>query len=213
MTDRFPNYDVLSKRQSMSWNDPTRRVIEERLAVEDKPGFFTPEEFATLQALCDRIIPQPERVQKIPLAGHIDREMQQHGETGTRYEPMPYDGECWKIGLAALEAEAQAGYGVAFHALEAEAADALLRQCQAGKLKHAAWKNVPPQMFFHRRVLWDIPGAYYARPEAWSEIGFGGPASPRGYVRMQADRRDPWEAAEAYPGKEQAAAKANAKIG
>ena len=37
---------------------------------------------------------------------------------------------------------------------------------------------------------------YYAHPAAWSEIGFGGPASPRGYVRMQANRRDPWEAME-----------------
>ena len=42
--------------------------------------------------------------------------------------------------------------------------------------------------------------AYYSHPHAWSEIGFGGPASPRGYVRMDFDRRDPWEAAEAEPG-------------
>jgi len=25
--------------------------------------------------------------------------------------------------------------------------------------------------------------AYYMQPTAWSEIGWGGPASPRGYVR------------------------------
>ena len=36
--------------------------------------------------------------------------------------------------------------------------------------------------------------AYYAHPSAWNEIGFGGPASPRGYVRMDFNRRDPWEA-------------------
>ena len=43
-------------------------------------------------------------------------------------------------------------------------------------------------------------------PTAWNEIGFGGPASPRGYVRMGLDRRDPWEAVEATPGEEAACA-------
>jgi hypothetical protein len=40
----------------------------------------------------------------------------------------------------------------------------------------------------------DLCGAYYSHPFAWNEIGFGGPASPRGYVRMDFNRRDPWEA-------------------
>ena len=43
----------------------------------------------------------------------------------------------------------------------------------------------------------DITHAYYAHPVAWNQIGFGGPASPRGYVRMQLNQSDPWEAAEA----------------
>jgi hypothetical protein len=43
-------------------------------------------------------------------------------------------------------------------------------------------------------VLDEIVRAYYAHPAAWSEIGFGGPASPRGYVRLAAGRQDPWEA-------------------
>jgi hypothetical protein len=54
---------------------------------------------------------------------------------------------------------------------------------------------------------------FYSHPWAWNEIGFGGPASPRGYVRMAFDRRDPWEAAEAKPGDEAEARKANAQIG
>ena len=212
MTDRFPGYDVLSKRDSLSWNDPTRRAVDERLAVEDKPLFFSNGEYLTLSAICERILPQPEPEKKVPLAAYIDRNMHRHGDAGTRYEPMPYDGECWKIGLAALEAEAQASFAASFHAIAAADADALLRRCQDGYLHHAAWGDVPPAMFFHRRILADIPAVYYAHPAAWSEIGFGGPASPRGYVRMQANRRDPWEAAEAHPGKDAAAARINANI-
>ncbi len=61
---------------------------------------------------------------------------------------------------------------------------------------------MPSKLFFHQRILADVVKAYYAHPTAWNEIGWGGPASPRGYVRMDFDRRDPWEAAEAKPGRE-----------
>ena len=67
--------------------------------------------------------------------------------------------------------------------------------------------------FFQHRVLPDITAAYYALPVAWSELGFGGPASPRGYVRMDFDRRDPWEAAEAKPGREDEARRDNHHVG
>ena len=47
-------------------------------------------------------------------------------------------------------------------------------------------------------MLRDLYGAYYSHPTAWSDIGFGGPANPRGYVRLAADRRDAWEPIEAH---------------
>jgi hypothetical protein len=45
----------------------------------------------------------------------------------------------------------------------------------------------------------DVIGNYYAHPAAWSEIGFNGPASPRGHIRLSLDSRDPWEAEEKRP--------------
>lgn len=196
----FPGYDVLAKREGLSWNDATRRVIDQRLAVSNEPKYFSTEEWLTLEALCRRIVPQPQNRPEVPLAAYIDRAMLEHGDAGTRIEPMPYDGEAWKCALAAIDAEALAAHQVAFRDLPARAADALLAGMQNGELTDAAWGNVPPKLFFAKRVLVDVPAAYYAHPTAWSEVGFGGPASPRGYVRMGADRRDPWEAAEGKPG-------------
>ena len=40
--------------------------------------------------------------------------------------------------------------------------------------------------------------AFYAHPWAWNEIGFGGPAYPRGYKNLGLDRREPWEVADAH---------------
>ena len=57
-----------------------------------------------------------------------------------------------------------------------------------------------------------VTDAYYAHPTAWNEIGFGGPASPRGYVRLDKNRRDPWEAAEGKPGQEERAARENRNV-
>ena len=50
-------------------------------------------------------------------------------------------------------------------------------------------------------------------PASWNEIGFGGPACRRGYVRRNFDRHDPWEAAEATPGREVEARKENERVG
>lgn len=66
---------------------------------------------------------------------------------------------------------------------------------------------------FKKRMARDIVLAYYAHPTAWSEIGWGGPASPRGYVRMDFNERDPWEAAEVKDGDIESAKRKNRRVG
>ena len=39
-------------------------------------------------------------------------------------------------------------------------------------------------------------GALRADAAAWAEIGFNGPSSPRGHIRLGLGKRDPWEAEE-----------------
>ena len=41
--------------------------------------------------------------------------------------------------------------------------------------------------------------AFYAHPSAWNEIGFPGPAYPRGYKHAGVDAREPFEVADAHP--------------
>jgi hypothetical protein len=38
--------------------------------------------------------------------------------------------------------------------------------------------------------------AFYSHPWAWNEIGFGGPAYPRGYENIGLDKREHWEVPE-----------------
>ena len=83
---------------------------------------------------------------------------------------------------------------------------------QHDRFKAEALGDMPPKNFFQHRIVHDCCAAYYAHPIAWNEIGFGGPASPRGYVRLDMDKRDPWEAAEAH-GDPDKARRLNLRVG
>ncbi len=213
MTERYPGYDVMTKQWSPSWNEITRKVVSARLAVPREPRFFTADEWRTLQAVCARIMPQPADGPQIPLPAYVDAKITDKHEDGYRYAELPHQGEAWQRGLAALDQEAHDAHGGRFHVLPPDAQDNLLRRMQQGELKSAAWGGMPCKPFFEHRVIADITHAYYAHPVAWNEIGFGGPASPRGYVRMGLNRRDPWEAAEAHPGEEAKAQRENQRVG
>lgn len=208
----YPGYDVLDKRHTPSWDAVTRRVIDRRLAVSHEPRFFSAAEWAVADAVCRRILPQPADRPPVPLAALLDAKLLADVGDGFREADMPYMREAWKQGIAAMEAESQARHGSGFAALNAADQDALLGMMHRGELSDPAWEGLGAKDFFTKRLLSDIPGLYYSHPTAWSEMGFGGPASPRGYVRMALDRRDPWEAAEAKPGHEAEALRANKRV-
>ena len=193
---RYPGYDVLSKRTGPSWNEPTRRVVTRRLAIDQVPHFFTASEFQTVTAVAARIVPQPPARSPVPVAALVDRKLHQGASDGYRVAGMPREREAWRRGLRALDVETETAYGGSFHGLAAGLQDRLLSLMQRGELSATEWGGMCPKNFFVKRMAHDIVFAYYSHPAAWSEIGWGGPASPRGYVRLDFNERDPWEAAE-----------------
>ena len=215
MAERYPGYDVMAKRHSPSWNEQTRRVIDQRIAVQREPRFLTEDEYLDLVSISDRITPQPRDRAPIPVAALIDNKLFRNRQDGYRAAEMPREREAWRRGLAALDAEAQQLYGKPFRRLDAASADGLLKRMADGDLHHAAWSGMPPKVFFKQRLLTDIVHAYWSHPTSWNEIGWGGPAGPRGYVRMGYDERDPWEPAEARKGagNGEAAYRANRRVG
>ena len=210
---RYPGYDVLSKRQSPSWNEQTRQVVTRRLALGGPPRFFSEEEFQTVVAIASRIVPQPTTRSPIPVASLVDHKMASGKSDGFRLAGTPRDADAWRLGLKALDAEAIAAYGEHFHRLATGLQDALLARMQSGELKSTAWGSMTSKDFFKKRMAHDIVLAYYAHPTAWSEIGWGGPASPRGYVRLDFNERDPWEAAEAANGDDAQVRRINRHVG
>jgi len=210
---RYPGYDVLEKRNTPSWDAVTRRVIDERLATPDKPRFLTEEEWDVADALCRRIVPQHGEADAVSLVGLLDAKLLGDHGAGFREADMPYMREAWRKALSALDGEARAqNNGRGFAELSDKEQDALLSAMQQGRISGERWAGVDAKSFFERRILVDVPPLYYSHPKAWNEIGFGGPASPRGYVRLDGNRLDPWEAIEASPGQEVKAERENRRV-
>jgi hypothetical protein len=198
MPDRYPGYDVLSKRHTPSWNEKTREVIDRRLSLPRTPRFFSEPEFATVEAIAAQIVPQPKHRPPIPVAALIDDKLFENVQDGYRVTGLPRDREAWRRGLLALNAEAEATHQQVFRYLTGPQQHELLKRMEQGELKGDAWGDMPCKTFWKQRMVPDIVRAYWSHPTAWNEIGWGGPASPRGYVRMGYDERDPWEATEAH---------------
>jgi hypothetical protein len=195
--DRPPAHtaDALARWAGPDWDDQTRDAVRRRL--EEVPGirFFDAREVATLEAVVERIVPQPERppAERVPIVPWIDEKLHLDVRDGYRYADLPPQREAWRTGLAGIDEAARALHGQPFAALDDERKDAVLRRVQEGDPPGASWARLPARRFFGHLLLLTIVKTYYAHPLAWREIGYGGPSSPRGHVRKGEGRRDPWE--------------------
>jgi hypothetical protein len=142
------------------------------------------------------VLPQPDRspADKVPIAPWIDAKLAANETNGTRLHPLPPMRECWQRGLDAVEAEAQHRFHRSFVDIEPSGQDLILEAMNNDQTQAPAWgARLPASLFMRNVLLPEIVEVYYAHPAAWSEIGFGGPASPRGYLRLGINRHDSWE--------------------
>lgn len=192
----YPDYRVLDKWDSPSWNDQTRAVVRRRLDDIPQRRFLTERQWAVLEAVSNRIVPQPERGHPVEIVPWIDCKLHDNRGPGYRWADLPPMREAWTKGIDSIDAEAGHRHGSPFDQLTGDQQDKLLEDVQNGRVELRLWGDLPPNGFFTRLLLTEIVALYYAHPLAWDEIGFGGPAGPRGYVRLGFDERDPWEAKE-----------------
>jgi hypothetical protein len=190
----YPGFSTL--KQKRYWDAATRKVVEERVSREKPIRFFTPEEAATMFAVVDRIVPQEDRTdeRRISILPEIDERLYHNKLDGYRFEDMPPDQETYKIAARAFEEMAQTLHGLGFHELTVREQEEILRSIHQAKPRAAQelWKRMNIERFWTMLVT-DVVSVYYAHPWAWDEIGFGGPAYPRGYMRLEEGEAEPWE--------------------
>ena len=185
---RTPATTCSAKWSSLSFDDVTRAVIARRLEHAARaPLLHAQREFRVLEAACARLLataPRPSR--RSPTA--IDADLFDGRGEGFRRPDMPPAARSPGARPRGLDAEARHR-----HAASASPRSTAPRRtrccapCRRRRRRGAASRPRPAPLL-HPRAAEGGGGAYYSHPEAWSEIGFGGPASPRGYVRMGLDR-------------------------
>jgi hypothetical protein len=193
----YPGFSTLS--QQAFWDEATRKVVLAR--VEQVPPFryFSEDEIRLMQAICDRLIPQDDRdeAHKIPIVNYIDERLYTGRIDGYRFEDMPPDHEAHRLGLQGIEAVARHMYNRSFTELEPLQQDHVLQALHDANppAGEEIWNRLPVRRYW-MLLLQDAIEGYYAHPFAWDEIGFGGPAYPRGYMRLENGRPEPWEVEE-----------------
>src|SRR5579875_3689537 len=180
MIGRYPDYDVLDAIDS--WDEVTRRVVTERLGPAGPLRFFSAEEEPALRAFCDTATAQ-DAEPRVPVAEMVDRKFAQGLLDGFRFEDLPEDGETWHLVLAGLEHSASERHGRRFAELTAGEREEIVGAFADGALAGGPWERLNVKRAFSvcmRAVL----AEFYSHPWAWNEIGFDGPAYPRGFMRL-----------------------------
>lgn len=190
----YPRYSTLSQRNF--WDAATRDEVESRVYNVPEIRFFRIEEIPLITAVVDRILPQDDRLPKrrIPIVNYIDERLFENKISGYRYEDMPEDREAHRLGLQAINKTAVALHGSPFVDLDTLRQDFILKSIHDGEklAAHEIWARMSIDRYWQLLVQ-DCVAAYYAHPWAWDEIGYGGPAYPRAYTRLEGGLPEPWE--------------------
>jgi len=151
--------------------------------------FFTATEQPCAAALFDHLLDQWDEP-KVPVLAMVDERLNANRTDGWHYADMPEDTDAWHLSLSYVDQDGQAQHGGPFGGLtRAQQAEVLQSVLDRGD---QSWHDLPAARVWS---LWTRYActAFYAHPWAWNEIGFGGPAYPRGYKNLGLDRREPWE--------------------
>ncbi len=187
MLGRYPDYDVLAS--SGHWDPVTRRVVLERVGRVPEIRFFDQLEARTLHAFCDVVTAQDSEP-KVPVLEMVDAKFRAGQLDGFRYHDMPPDPDTWRRVASNLDASArELGSPEGFAEATSELQHEIVERFSQGELD---W-----DLSVERAcsvVMRGVLSAFYSHPWAWNEIGFGGPAYPRGYARIGAGQREHWEA-------------------
>jgi hypothetical protein len=189
MSRRFPGFDVLT--QTEHWDNATRGVVLERLSPTTQLAFFTSDEVATARPLFDLLMGQ-ERERLVPVLELVDTRLARGETDGWHYDDMPEDADAWRQTLAWLNDDAQAQHHAPFARVGEDVQRELIQAVQNLAHDGKPWHEYPAG---HVWSLWTRYActAFYSHPYAWNEIGFGGPAYPRGYLNRGVGKLEHWE--------------------
>lgn len=191
---RFPGFEVMDHAEQ--WDPVTRQLVRDRLDPGPGSAFFSRVERRAAAALFDQLTGQ-DREPRIPVLQMVETRLATGSTDGWHHQDLPHDDEAWRQSLHHLDADAVAAHGSEFADLAFDEQQDVIRHVQ--DMGGGLWHGMRAAEIWNMWMRY-VCSAFYSHPRAWNEIGFPGPAFPRGYKNPGLDRREGFEVADAGPG-------------
>jgi len=188
----YPSFDVMKEQDE--WDDHTQRIVTSRLNVEIRFHFLTATETDILKRICSILVNDHRPDVLDFVLAHIDQTLHQSPGESQRKAGIPHAPILVRSGLQAIEQGAQMIYSSSFTGLDIQQQIQYVEQISESMAEpQDVWRHIPQQDLFKKLMQLTVE-SYCSHPKIWSEIGYAGPAYPRGYVRTELGQLDPWEA-------------------
>lgn len=192
LKSHYPNYNLLKEQNE--WDEHTKEIVLKRLGPFNKPKFLSPREVLLLKAIIIQFINDDREEILDYIVDHIDQQLVAGIGEGERAPNSPPFNKLIPKGLKALDNLSEKLHQTGFAELNFSKQKSILVSLSVDSPSPLPdWLEVPPKAFFNK-LIENIISPYYSHPLVWSEVGFGGPAYPRGYYRIEHGLTDPWEA-------------------
>lgn len=174
--DRYPTGHLRALLNGQHVSGPTRDALLSRLTASTttEPRFFESGMLATLRCVCVRFVPEAESI-GAEVAAAIDARLADGMGNGWRFNDMPPDGDCYRIGLRGIDELSLASYGSAFPLLDGNLQDGVLEEAQRlGGAASGPHSRFPARFF--EELLVEVAECAYSHPLMQERIGYVGMA-------------------------------------
>lgn len=193
-TGHYGRFDVLDQKEY--WDPQTREIVEKRISENEISNqlIFDGEESQLLFDVCAILLDEsrPHVLQFIVY--HFHNKFTSNIGEAQRKKGVPKQSVLIRSGLQALLAYCIQQYNKTFAELTEDEKKSVMKKLAEETILLEIGKISLPTKEFFKQLLSEAVAAYYSHPDLWSEIGYAGPAYPRGYVRSELGLTDPWEA-------------------
>lgn len=188
---RYPAFDVT--QHADAWDDHTRSIVLRRLKPSAAPSHLSGDEAEILENAVRHLLGESREQLTAFVVAHFDQKLGAKIGEAQRKTTVPPFADLLRQGLAAIDALGSARHGRGFAECSPPEQRTILADLASGNAESIPELAGLPQKELFQQLLSTAVEAYASHPVLWSEIGYAGPAYPRGYYRIERGLTDPWE--------------------
>lgn len=192
---RYPGFNVMEEEEA--WDPHTRSIVTGRLAADpsrtDPNEGLSDAQSALLRCVLKHLLYEDREELLHFVVSHFEKKMRERYGEAQRKRDVPAEDQLITQGLLGLDDVAGKRHGKPFTECNTKQQFKLIHDLQKGRLQAVGAMALLPQKELFKKLLSLAAEAYASHPQVWSEMGYAGPAYPRGYYRIEQGLHDPWE--------------------